>query len=378
MSSVSLQTNLRIIGTPERIRGYYQRGEFFTIKMVHTCLLSLENIKTAGKTMKSNIESVISDEFLHVPLEFPVYALQHVTSQAGARQILDSQSFKGREHERPEFNGLFFWSADISSDDIQKAHHQAYETMRSMVNAEDIETFHEEMMEQFANSPAFDKSASRYGNFKFSFPLSVLLSRYKTQHCKGREPQLRILGTDIYKQEIAHYILVHSPNIDTENFNELPLVLNKPNRSHNPYVVSWMDETLYWRPESTSSSLLLSISGNSCSDRSCDLQEESRPFRKERPYVPRCVWNHLVLAFYLPNNRELKIPHHYLLRNLTPCHALQPFLKEHPIQKYQAREVIRKYKKKMKRSSLDCRTQVSPKRKTYEKKSQKMKQNHRR
>ncbi|XP_072007943.1 uncharacterized protein [Engystomops pustulosus] len=353
MSSEIPQNDLQEIKTSKITRGYYARGKLLSIAEIHRYLSSLQNIKSAGKSMMRNIKRVGSDEFLHAPLEFPVFALQHVTSYESAKKILELESFKGRKHERPEFHDLSFWSADISSDDIKKSRLQIYEKMRTVVKAEEMETFHEEMKEQFANSPAFDKMASRYGNFAFSFPLSLLLWRYKTQHCKPREPQLRILGTDIYKQEIAHYIVVHSP--DTKDFNDLPLIPNMPNRS-----IGWEDNTLFWKPESTSISLLLDVSKNSCSVRNYDPQPEAKPRHKIRPHVPRCVWNQLVVAFHLPHDGELKIPGQYLLRNLMPCHALQPFLKKHPIQKHQAREMIRTLRNRTKRTSgttsLDSRT----------------------
>ncbi|KAM3937024.1 uncharacterized protein RB166_003131 [Leptodactylus fuscus] len=356
MLSRSVKNNLKEIKTSRNVRGYYSRGQLLSISQIYRCLSSYKGIKTAGKTMKKNIESVSSDEFLRVPLEFPVLVLQHVTSYGDAKQILESKSFKGRNHERSEFKDLSFWSADISLEDIEKARLQTYWAMRKVVKAEDMETFHEEIMGQFANSPAFHKSASCYGNFKFSFPLSLLLCRYKTQHCKSGEPQLRILGTDIYKQEMTHYIVIHSPY--TEDFSELPPVLSTPTTSNCPQCVSWMDETLYWRPESTSRSLFLRISAKSCTVRNSDLDPQLKSKYKRRPCEPRCVWNHLVLAFHLPNDGELNIPTEYMLKNLTPCEALQPFLKqEDPVLKHKARELIRKLhvKRKVGESSLDSR-----------------------
>ncbi|XP_073514087.1 uncharacterized protein [Phyllobates terribilis] len=350
--------NLKEIRTGKITRGYYERGAFRSIEEISKCLPSCKDLGSAGNTMKENIESVISDGFLRVPLEFPVLALQHVTSQDRAKQILESESFKGRKHERPEFNDLSFWSADISSDDIEKARLQMYETMRMKVEAEHLETFNVEMKEQFANSPAFDKLASCYGNFKFSLPLSLLLCRYKTQHCKGKEPQLRILGTDIYKQEIAHYIVVHNP--DTMDFKDLPTVDSETIGSQKPRIVTWMDETLHWRPQSTSSSLHLRVSGHSCSSRIYNPRRQHTPHRKMLPRVPGCVWNHLVFAFHLPNEGELKFPVEYLLRNLTPCQALQPFIKLNPILKYQAREMIRRLKKEILGSSQDSRKTPPP------------------
>ncbi|XP_073418948.1 uncharacterized protein [Dendrobates tinctorius] len=344
---------IRTSATTGNTRGYYARGEFLSIEEIYKHLSSDTDLKQVGHIMKDNIKSVINDEFLQVPLEFPVLALQHVTSQDLAKQILESKSFKGRQHERPEFNDLSFWSADIFSEDIEKARLQMYETMRMKVKAEDLITFHEEMKEQFANSPAFNKSASSYGNFNFSLPLSLLLCRYKNQHCKGKEPQLRILGTDIYKQEIVHYIVVHNP--DTKDFEDLQTVPTRPTTSQNPKTVTWMDETLHWRPQSTSSSLHLMVSGHSCRNRIYKPRQQRTPRRKMHPREPSCVWNHLVIAFHLPGNGELQFPIRYLLRNLTPCHALEPFIKLNFIQKSQAKEMIRKFKKDFLESFQDSR-----------------------
>ncbi|KAM5191751.1 uncharacterized protein ACMZJ9_002495 [Mantella aurantiaca] len=337
----SIWRNLEEIRTSRNCRGYHIPGELLSIEGTDRCLTSLiGGIKTAGKTMKENIGSVHTDLSLRLEMDFPVMKLQHITDLESLEKILESKSFKGRgDHERPQFRDLSFWSADVCPDDIESARQLAYDKVRHVRNAERFQT---EIKEQFASSPAFDKSASRYGNFKLSFPLSDLLSQYKTQHCGGEEPQLRILGTDIYKQEIAHYIVVHSPSSD--QFNGFPIVPSVRNIFGPRPFVYRIERRLFWRPESTSRSLKLDISEEDCRVRRVDppRSRRSEPYRKMRVYEPRCVWNELVIAFHVPGNGQLQLSKLQLLSNVTPCDVLQPFLGQTPMQKHEAREIIRR------------------------------------
>lgn len=346
----SADENLKEIKTSRNCRGYQCSGKLLSIEETYNKLTSLKGeIKTAGKTMTENIGSVRTDLSLRLPIDFPVMKLQHATDWESLQKILESKSFKGRgDHERDKFKDLSFWSADICPKYIESARQQAFDKVRHVRNAERFQT---EIKEQYASSPAFNQSASRYGNFRLSFPLSYLLSLYKTQHCRGEEPQLRILGTDIYKQEIAHYMVVHRPNID--QFNDLPIV---PSVCGPLPFVYWMEERLFWRPESTSISLKLKISEEDCKVRPSDPPPRSRrsePWCKKRAYEPRCVWNELVVAFHLPGNIRLQLPMSQLLTNLTPCDGLKPFLGKTLMQKHEAKEKIRRWRAKFSREMAE-------------------------
>lgn len=345
-----MQRNLKEIKLGRTCRGYHYSGKLLSIEKTYNKLTSLGEIKTVGEKMKENIGSVRNDLSLYLPIDFPVMKLQHVTDLESLQKILESKSLKGKgDHEREEFRDLSFWSADICPDDIESTRQQAYDKVQHVRNAEIFQT---EIKEQYASSPAFDKSASRYGNFRLSFPLSYLLSLYKTQHCRAEEPQLRILGTDIYKQEIAHYIVVHRPNID--QFNDLPIVPSAQNIPGPLPFVYWMEETLFWKPESTSNSLKLNISAENCKVRPSDPPSgNDEPWRKKRAYEPRCVWNELVVAFHLPDNGRLQLPQSHLLTNLTPCDVLQPYLGKTPMEKHEAKHKIRILKKKFSRETTE-------------------------
>ncbi|XP_069833035.1 uncharacterized protein [Dendropsophus ebraccatus] len=224
--------------------GYFKNQELLSVDEIYT---KLENrsLHKAGKKMKETIKRVRSDVFLSFPVEFPVSGLRHTTTKNPMEEILSSQSFQGSQHGRREFIDLSFWGAEVPSSDLEKTREAAYMYTRDQVPQCEAEEYREEITQQFANSPAFNKSASRYGNFSFSFPFSDLLSLYRAQFCDGEEPQLSILGTDIYKQEIAHYVVVHSPG--ESRFMDFPKVPRLQTREEPLPFVYWKDGTLYWR-----------------------------------------------------------------------------------------------------------------------------------
>lgn len=259
--------------------------------------------------MMSYIARCKPHDFQQMRVPFPVVRLQHVTERPALRQILQLEGFipsRSERDTRPGFKDLSFWSAQISGDDIEISRQQASDRVRRAVAPEDAETHHEDFQKQFAQSPAFDDISSRYGQYKFSFPLSRLLAWYGSQFCQGGKPQLRILGTDVYKKEIAHYIVVHGPG--TDRYNGYPMVPTVQREDDLPGFVYSMNDTLFWRPETTSAQLHVKIlkDGSVCKDY----------------YEPRyCPWNHLGFAFHIPLEHHLKISRQDLLENLTPCEA---------------------------------------------------------
>ncbi|XP_068122234.1 uncharacterized protein [Hyperolius riggenbachi] len=322
----------------------YGLGHFLTIQQISTTLQNKDLFIESEARMLENLEKVKSHHFPHTQVPLPVSSLQHVTEEAPLTRILEQGCFRitKSSEERPEFRDLLFWSADISSPDIEKARQEMYEAVRRVITPGDARKFEGELKEQFATSPAFNKSASRYGNFRFSFPLSELLSLYKTQHCDGGEPQLRILGTEVYRQKIAHYIVVHSPH--TNKYDDFPTVPSIQLSSSEPLPFVYRDgETLYWRPESTSIALKVKISENG------QVQSECyKPCEVYERYGNCChlhdgtysVWNHLTLAFHLPEGGHLNIPRGQLLDHLTPCDGDEPFLGKDRLTKEEAEEVI--------------------------------------
>lgn len=317
-------------------------------------LLPIENIPTfldanpdrpveGEEEMRETLRKVRFHHYGHMQVPFPVYNVKHVTEKTALYGIWGEEGFKKTKYEkRPEFRDLLYWSADISSEDLEKARQQAYEKVRRVIVPSDDRKFSGELREQFGNSPAFKESVSRYGNFKFSFPLWDLLSWYKDQHCGGGEPQMKILGTKLYKLEIAHYIVVHSPT--TDKFIGLPEVPAVQGSSDPLPFVYWMDGTLYWRPESTSIPLKVTVSEDGVVRQECFAPCRDFKLRGTCSHIEDGiygVWNHLILAFHLPNC-HLKIPKEKLLQNLTACDGDGVYLANENLNREVAEEVIQK------------------------------------
>ncbi|XP_073474232.1 uncharacterized protein [Aquarana catesbeiana] len=339
------------------IQYHYVLGRFLSHAKVFSIL---HDNKKQKERMYTYLKNVKLHHFEHMQVPIPVYNVKHVTTKRALDGILDEEGFRiiyNTERrksglileERPEFQDLLYWSVDITSEDLENLRKQAYGNVSNGIIPEDDIKF-SELREQFGNSPAFWESVSPYGNFKFSFPLCDLLSWYKDQHCGGREPQMKILGTELYRKKIAHYIVVHSPDTDKfDDFNKVPTV----HRSSDPLpFVYRMDGTLYWRPESTSDKLKVIVTEDGvvrkeCYERCDDFISEGTCFHTESDYPIFSVWNYLVLAFHLPNS-HLKIPKELLIKNLTACAADENnYLKRDPLHKEKAEKIIKELGEKV-------------------------------
>ncbi|XP_077334490.1 uncharacterized protein LOC143975812 [Lithobates pipiens] len=339
---------------------FYVLGRFLSIKEASNSLPATEGECSPAErkpNMTESLQRTKDHQFQHLQVPIPISKLQHVTDlsvfkiceEGGFRAMVGNANQESPisaaeeprpeprpepgPESRPEMDDLLFWSADISSEDTEAAKCEAYNNVRRVISSLHARQFEGEIKEQFANSPAFRK-ASRYGNFRFSFALSYLLEMYKDQHCGGGEPQLRILSTELHKEEIAHYIVVHSPS--TSKFNDFPMVPTVQIGSYPPYFVYWMNKTLYWRPESTSDALHVAIFENG------HVWSASN-YNKFKNGV-YSVWNHVIFAFHLPEG-QLKIPIEDLLEHLTACEGDYPFLGGTPISKEMAEKCIQDVRK---------------------------------
>lgn len=327
---------------------YHYEPESF---LSHAEIRNKKNKIGETKRIYFYLENVERHHFEHMQVRIPVYNVKHVTTKRALDGISDEEGFgimneAVRENlynlERsPDFQDLLYWSADITSDDLENARQQAYEKVRKVIVPSHNRMFSGELREQFGNSPAFKESVSRYGNFKFSFPLYHLLSWYKDQHCRGGEPQMKILGTELYKKEIAHYIVVHSP--DTDNFDGFPEVPTVQGNSDPLPFVYWRDGTLYWRPESTSDTLKVIVTEDGNVRKECFgpcpyFIRDGNCFHIDNGIYS--VWNYLVLAFHLPNG-HLEIPKELLIKNLTACAADEKnYLKRNPLHIKEAEKIV--------------------------------------
>ncbi|CAH2299149.1 Hypothetical predicted protein [Pelobates cultripes] len=217
---------------------YCKEGQFLSIDEEYNYLKSERDLHEVGSAIISKISKLKFDQLFKMCLVFAITRLRHVTTQDCLPDILSLGYFNVNNSESSR--RLCFWSAEVIPDDIEQARQWAFDYVQHMVTAEEAERFQEEIKGQFASSPAFDNSTSRYGNFMFSFALSDLLEAYQPQHCQNGEPQLRVLGTEMYTQEIAHIVVVHSP--DTDLYHDLPRVETVPSTAESlPFI---------YRPES--------------------------------------------------------------------------------------------------------------------------------
>ncbi|XP_068130008.1 uncharacterized protein [Hyperolius riggenbachi] len=335
-------------------KGHHVKGKHLSMEEAFNILSDNErNLNESGRIFFDTLRKMKPHSFKWVQHGFPVHGLQHVTNGSSVGDIYEEECFKiTKQPCRPGFKDLLFWSAAVPSEDIETAREKSYEKVSKVLKPWQAKKYKDRIKEQYANSPAFNEFASRYGNFKFSFSLFHLLSLYQSQHCGGREPQLRILGTDMYKQEIAHYILVHSPNKNYQ-FRDLPIVPTIQGNSQPLPFVYWRDKTLYWRPESTSSVLTVKISDKGMARRDCPLpcnyfikKGYCRDIKEEN-YKVWSAWNHLVFAFHLPHKPHLEISRGELLKSLTTCEIDEAALideSEH-LDLEEAEEVIHRLKK---------------------------------
>ncbi|XP_077334500.1 uncharacterized protein LOC143975819 [Lithobates pipiens] len=336
--------NLQSFTSSRGSQVHHVQEEHLSLEGAYTILnlnRDFRQLNVSGEKMLETFDNITFHDFQLVRQEFPVSYLQHVTDTSSMEAIYNQGGFRiVAQTSRPGFRDLSFWSAAIASEDVEAAREKSYGMVKRVISPV-MATRHEERIKaQYANSPAFKTSASRYGNFKFSFPLFSLLDLYQAQHCGGEEPQLRILGTDLYKQEVAHYILVHSPD-RSDQFKNFPMVpkaqgcaepLLNPSEPH-PFVYR-KNGILYWRPESTSSVLKVKISDQGIAWRECPIPcdyfivNQYCRHIKEENYEVWSIWNHLVFAFHLPNDLCLEVSKGQLLKNLAACSLDEPALLE--------------------------------------------------
>ncbi|XP_036373355.1 uncharacterized protein LOC118770061 [Megalops cyprinoides] len=238
------------------------------------------------------------------PVEFHVTRASHFTYQTGMEGIVNSGGFL------PGRDKLLWWSIEVDDDDITAAEKRFLQSLfpnRTEAQAEKQKPF----LQQFTTSPAFLKS-SRYGNFKFTFDLKELLHEYRKQMCNGEKPILRVYETMLYKQEIIHSVIIHSP--DTHEFDEYPIF---PTGLHD-----FLDGTIVWCPEA--------MSGTHRYELITDVEENTVHARDVGCNPTQYVWNNLTLAFHI---KSLKFDKATLVSKLSACKIKDPELAEIATQK---------------------------------------------
>ncbi|KAK3563655.1 hypothetical protein QTP86_033373 [Hemibagrus guttatus] len=227
------------------------------------------------------------------PVEFWVSEVAHVTEKRGFSGILESEKFSPRESE------LSWWGIKINKEEIREAENLYVKTYFPNQQAQELNE-QKPFLEKFTTSPLFQLEKSRYGNYRFTFPLTDLMQWYKEQNCGGKDPVLRVHETNTYKQEIVYTVLIHSPE-DNERFGEYPLL-------EASEWVRYQDGKIIWRAQAICETHWYQfISG--------DVQR----LNTHEFYV----WDHVSLVFHLTNSKALRIPRKRLIEALEACEIVE-------------------------------------------------------
>ncbi|XP_053344231.1 uncharacterized protein LOC128514409 [Clarias gariepinus] len=222
---------------------------------------------------------------------FRVSNVCHVTDKSGLEGIFRDDGFRGND-------GLLWWGLSVTDGDIAEAE-------KNMLVPFPREN----------SSPAFQKK-SLYGNFRFTFPLRKLLNLYSMQCCNNTAPVLRVLGTQVHKQEIVYSVLVHPKKLkaDYRKYPRLPF--------NDKLVCGYKKGRMFWRCQSPSDKYY------ECDDRS-----------PERPEY--FVWDNVCMAFHMNPDDILHVDQGCLSDSLSVCKvALKKLLREPNMSVREAEEIV--------------------------------------
>ncbi|KAM6906870.1 uncharacterized protein FYW49_013464 [Xenentodon cancila] len=200
-------------------------------------------------------------------------------------------------------DAVVWWSLAVGPEEIQAAETRFLE--KTFPNRTAEQAFEQQsFLWRFTTSPAFT-STSRLGSYRFTLPLEEVLEAYSTQFCGGVQPVMRIYKTALYKQELMHVVLVHSP-ANQEDFSEYPLLTNDdPNA-----ICVFRDGRFIWRPEAMSETHNYELMYR---------HDKSVMEVRDMPAAPFYVWDHGAIAFHVKRGQTLKFDVDRLRRNLKYC-----------------------------------------------------------
>lgn len=229
------------------------------------------------------------------PIEFHISEVIHVTDMKGFRGIMESRGFKAQGNEK-----FSWWSLKIDEGCIEAAEKRYLEKefpSRSQEQKERQEPF----LKKFTTSPAFNTDKSRYGNFRFTFPLNELMETYKEQMCGGQDPVLREYKTVFYKQEIMYVVLIHSPK-DNERFEIFPKI-------EKSSFVYFEENQIVWKAQAIGNNIEFELIMN----------REDRRATVEPVHNCYYVWDHVSLALHFDD--VLQFPKETLQKSNTSCNV---------------------------------------------------------
>ncbi|XP_073697774.1 uncharacterized protein [Garra rufa] len=270
----------------------YLEGELITIQH-----LKGRNDIRQEKIAQTYLSKDISD--YPSPVEFHITEVAHVTNKKSLEDIWESEGFKD-----PDGSSLSWWSMKINEADIRAAEEHYLEKLFPEITKEE-KTADPPFLSKFTTSPVFLNETSRYGNFRFTFPLTELMEAYKKQECDGQDPVLRIYETKLFKQEIEYVVLVHSPEFN-KTFNHFPELKSNPLVSYDGHQIIWTAQAIC-----ETHNFQLAIRGKTAVPEPLDSHV-------------RYVWDQVSLAFH--SKDVLTFPKRKLKASLSCC-ELDPSVK---------------------------------------------------
>ncbi|XP_056625506.1 uncharacterized protein LOC130437872 isoform X2 [Triplophysa dalaica] len=233
------------------------------------------------------------------PVEFHIREVTHVTNKTNLPEIWKSEGFKGFK-DFDQFP-LSWWSLTIKEENIREAEERYLESLfpdRTQENLAEQQPF----LKDFTKSPTFENCTSRYGNFRFTFPLTELMKEYKQQMCGGEDPVLRVYQTKLYKKAIVYAVLIHRPQLN-ENFKDYPELTSGT-------LVSYESGKIIWKAQA--------ICENHSKKMILNRLNKTATIEQLREYE-FYVWDDVSLAFHLDENEIFNFPRERLRECLTCC-----------------------------------------------------------
>ncbi|KAK2827978.1 hypothetical protein Q5P01_019012 [Channa striata] len=262
--------------------------------------LKLDELKEEARGIGLPNQYLFKENIPNYPRpEFHVSHLKHDTDGVGLRGIRRDGGFKNLGKESLK---LLWWSLSVGPEDVTAAETRLLEKTFPERTEEQVQE-QRSFLGTFATSPAF-KETSRLGSYRFTFPLEEVLQAYSQQFCSGGQPIMRIFRTVLYKQEVVHVVLVHSPT-NQELFSEFPLLTDDPNA-----VCVYRDGHFIWRPEA-----MCETHGYELIERRDENQVELRKlFGNEVQFY---VWDNVAVGLHTEEGQVLTFDPDRLRENLT-------------------------------------------------------------
>ncbi|XP_020339135.1 uncharacterized protein LOC109891194 [Oncorhynchus kisutch] len=295
MSKLGGKREMKVRYNDRGVKENFSSGE-------HKNIATLKQEKTLLN--EAGIDRYLSKDIAPYPEapEFHLSKVAHVTTKRGLDGILKSGGFKGGEKS-------FLWcNLPVDDDDIIAAERRYLEKIFPDRTPEQRQ-IQQPFLSKFTTSPAFRK-ASRFGNFRFTFSLSDFLMMYSQQICGGKQPVLRVYETVVYKQEIMYTVLVHSP--DDKEFEKYPVLGD----GSDDALCAYMRGDIVWRAQAMSKTHAFGLA----------IEEVNQNVGTEGGGNAWYMWDHVTLAFHLPDGQALHFDTKIVIKNLTTCDADEMFI----------------------------------------------------